>query len=462
MQYYKLLISGSNEVISIFEWDEIASGSVTASITFPSGTLLQEVSASASFTSSADYGSAVNVGEFAGFFTGSVYVTESDIFNINNNFIVYSPSASNSGSIQIGLSGSLNVSGSVVADIFTGSFTGSFKGNVEGTSSYTISSSYSITASYAKFAETGSQVETIIKSQNWTPPTWAKKIKVVCIGGGGGGGSAPADEDGITLYSGGGGGGGGTVTLGEFKIQDIGTGSISIVVGTGGLGGNESRGGTQGGDTLFGNYLIAKGGWGGTQGDTNQSVTGGLPRTNINYTNTGGGAGGRGSSTGFTPSIGVVDECVAPPVPIPQSYLNKPQYFLQAGNIVPIPSSIAPTGGGGGLGISQPSNVRNDGDTTGGTLKLNNYNTLSMIPVSYNSSSHQYYPAFNTKIGLGGKGGNPYLLSGPTDGTMYGGGGGGAFAGGVTGSYPTGFPNGTGYNYGANGAMGAVIIISET
>jgi len=341
----------------------------------------------------------------------------------------------------------------------TGSFTSSlfnyWENNYYG-------SFYGIFAGQISGSSTGSQTETIIKSQNWTPPTWAKKIKVVCIGGGGGGGSAPADEDNITLYCGGGGGGGGTVTLGEFRIEDIGTGSISIVVGTGGLGGTEDRGGTSGGDTLFGDYLIAKGGWGGIQGNTNESVFGGLPRTNINYTNTGGGPGGRGSSTGFTLSIGVPSECIAPTLPIPQSYLNKPQYFLQAGTNVPIPSSIAPTGGGGGLGISQPGNVRNDGDTIGGTLKLNNYNTLSLIPISYNSSSHEYYPAFNAKIGLGGKGGNPYLLSGPTDGTMYGGGGGGAFAGGVTGSYPTGFPNGTGYNYGANGAMGAVIIISET
>jgi len=86
----------------------------------------------------------------------------------------------------------------------------------------------------------------------------------------------------------------------------------------------------------------------------------------------------------------------------------------------------------------------------------------SVSPIEYNSSSYSHYPAFNTKVGLGGKGGNGYLLSGPTNGTDYGGGGGGAFAGGVTGSYTNGTPNGTQFNFGANGGRGVAIIILET
>lgn len=109
MIYYSLIRSGSNEVISIFEWDEIASGSVTASITFPSGTYLQEVSASASFTSSADYGNFVDVGVFGGFFTGSVFISEYDTLNINNNFLIYSPDPTNSGSINLIITGSVSV-----------------------------------------------------------------------------------------------------------------------------------------------------------------------------------------------------------------------------------------------------------------------------------------------------------------------------------------------------------------
>ena len=337
---------------------------------------------------------------------------------------------------------------------FVGIFTGSFSGEISGSS-------------------TGSQTDIILKSQNWTPPTWAKKIKVVCIGGGGGGGAAPADEDGITLLSGGGGGGGGTVTMGEFKIEDIGTGSISIIVGAAGIGGTAfydgfgwvATGGYRGGSTVFGDYLIALGGNGGHQGYPAESVRGGSPISSINHMNTGGGAGGRGSSNGYTPYIGIYYETTAPSLPMETLYLEKPQYFDTYYGYVPIPLSIAPTGGGGGLGISQPGNVRNDGYTSGGSLlgTIRDYFFAKHIPpTTYNSSSHDYYPTFNAKIGLGGKGGNPYLLEGPTEGTNYGGGGGGAYAGGVTGSYPNGFPNGTPYNFGANGSIGAVIIISET
>ena len=415
--YYLISTTGSlsGSILNTIEWDGVSE-------TTDFNNMLTAMNAELQLVSTSSYADYTSSGEYDSFFTASYF----DIDYVFNDYTYGS---------------------------YTGSFTGIFSGEISGSS-------------------TGSQIETIIKSQNWTPPTWAKKIKVVCIGGGGGGGSSPADENGIELLSGGGGGGGGTVTLGEFKIEDIGTGSISIVVGAGGIGGTAfyddpswiGLPGTNGGDSLFGDYLIAKGGIGGSAGGWDESVSGGLPKSSINYTNTGGGGGGRGSSTGFTLYIGVSDECIAPPLPIPQRYLNKPLYFKsQGGFVVPIPSSIAPTGGGGGLGISQPGNVRNDGFTDGGTITLNSLtNTLSMVPVSYNSSSHEYYPAFNAKIGLGGKGGNPYLLSGPTDGTMYGGGGGGAFAGGVTGSYPTGFPNGTVYNYGANGAIGAVIIISET
>lgn len=495
MIYYSLIRSSSNEVISIFEWDEIASGSVTGSITFPSGTYLQEVSASASFTSSADYNDFVNVGVFSGFFTGSIVGTYAnfDTLNVNNVFVLYQPSGSNTGSLNIGTTGSLSVSGSVNANDFSGSFSGSFNGYLNGTASYTLSSSHAQTselantssfsiisvlaytsslALIAKLAETGSQIETIVKTADWTPPFWAKKIKVVCIGGGGGGGSAPADEDGITSYCGGGGGGGGTVTIGEFKIEDIGTGSIPIMVGAGGnggiaqsngLGGWNSYDGLDGGATLFGNYLVALGGRGGIKGKAQDSVPGGLPRASVNYTNTGGGPGGRGSETGFTVYVGVQNECIPPDLPMSAYYLQNKWYFFEDGfGTIPIPSNIAPTGGGGGLGITQPGNIRNNGYTIGGNIgSIYNFNE-KIVAVPYNSSSYEYYPAFNAKIGLGGKGGNPYLLEGPTHGRFSGGGGGGAYAGGVTGSYSNGYPNGTPYNFGANGARGSVIIISET
>ena len=336
---------------------------------------------------------------------------------------------------------------------FVGSFTGSFYGEISGSS-------------------TGSQTDIIIKSQNWTPPTWAKKIKVVLVGGGGGGGSAISEEDGIIQYAGGGGGAGGTITFGEFILADLTTGSIPITIGAAGLGGNDERGGNHGGDTLFGDYLIAPGGFGGIQGNTGVSVSGGGSKHLINLLNTGGGPGGRGTcfSDAYDPSIApqIFNHSVAPSLPLSRYYVNVEQNQKYTGQWpMPIPGSIAPTGGGGGLGYNPGDGRYGDGvDTYGGSIlpyASNPTNQLnSVTPIEYNSSSYSHYPAFNTKVGLGGKGGNGYLLSGPTHGTDYGGGGGGAYAGGVTGSYIDGTPNGTQYNFGANGGIGVAIIISET
>lgn len=343
---------------------------------------------------------------------------------------------------------------------FTGSFTGSFSGEISGSS-------------------TGSQTEIINKSQNWTPPTWAKKIKVVLVGGGGGGGYAPADEDGITPLCGGGGGAGGTITFGEFRIEDLTTGSIPITIGASGIGGGlelapgEFSPATSGGDTLFGDYLIAPGGYGGSSNIATSAVSipGGVSKPLVNFLNTGGGPGGRGTCfvDAYDPSIApsVSNHSKAPGLPIPLSYLNTGNglsFIFPFPFTLPIPASVAPTGGGGGLGYNPGDGRYGDGvDTSGGSiLQYAQLERLSVTPIQYNSSSYEYYPAFNTRVGLGGKGGNGYLLSGPTHGTDYGGGGGGAFAGGVTGSYPNGDPTGNNINVGANGGRGVAIIISET
>lgn len=344
---------------------------------------------------------------------------------------------------------------------YTGSFLGTFTGTISGSS-------------------TGSQTEIINRSQNWTPPTWAKKIKVVLVGGGGGGGYAPADEDGITQLCGGGGGAGGTITFGEFRIEDLTTGSISITIGAAGQGGGvefspgEFTAATSGGDTLFGDYLIAPGGAAGISNaiSAGLSISGGTSKQIINLLNTGGGPGGRGTcfSDAYDPAIApqISNHSKAPGLPLNRKYvdtLNNQSYtYLYP---LPIPASIAPTGGGGGLGYNPGDGRYGDGvDTSGGSIlqyaifPTNQLN--SVTPIEYNSSSYAYYPAFNVRVGLGGKGGNGYLLSGPTDGTDYGGGGGGAFAGGVTGSYPNGNPTGNQINQGANGGRGVAIIISET
>lgn len=471
MKYYLLLISGSDESLSYFEWDEIASGSIYDYVAFPSGTYLEEVTSEYSYTSSAQPTSYANPGNYIGEFKGSFYSTFYDEINVNDRFFVYTPlnyasGTYDTGSVNVELTGSFVITGSLIVTgsvILTGSFYGDYTGSLKGTASY---------AEYAKFAETGSQTEVILKSQNWTPPTWAKKIKVVLVGGGGGGGSAISEEDGIIQYAGGGGGAGGTITFGEFRIDDLTTGSISITIGSAGLGGDDTRGGTHGGDTLFGDYLIAPGGFGGIQGNTGLSVSGGGSKHLINLLNTGGGPGGRGTCFpyAYDPSIApqILNHSVAPSLPLSRYYVDVQsyqKYTLQWP--MPIPGSIAPTGGGGGLGYD-PGDGRygDDIDTSGGSIlkyAASPPNQLnSVTPIGYNSSSYSHYPAFNTKVGLGGKGGNGYLLSGPTHGTDYGGGGGGAYAGGVTGSYIDGTTNGTQYNFGANGGIGVAIIISET
>jgi hypothetical protein len=350
----------------------------------------------------------------------------------------------------------------------TGSFFGQFEGLLDGTASY---AGYALTSS---FTENASTVEVFLKSKNWTKPSWAKTIRVTCIGGGGGGGAAPATET-SGIVAGGGGGGGGTITIGEFDADTL-PSTISVTIGAGGNGGVYDgvilKFASNGGDTYFGDYLIARGGNHGFNGGVESlRALGGSTIANIEYKNTGAGGGGTGTVDGNILNIPLIfDASMAPPLPLPIEYirtgLGGPDYNYYSVIPTPIPAVIAPTGGGGGLGYDPDNGGRQDGVTTGGSISeyslTNNKNKYkSLTPILYNSSSYEYYPGFNSKVGLGGKGGNPYLLAGPTDGTMYGGGGGGAYGGGVDGIYANGQLNGTEYNFGANGAIGAVIIISE-
>lgn len=380
-----------------------------------------------------DLGDNAQVGDFYGNFYGSVTGTGTGSFT-----------GSFTGSAEL-----------------TGSFFGQFEGLLNGTASR---AGYALTSS---FTENASTVEVILKSKNWTKPYWAKTIRVTCIGGGGGGGNAPATET-SGIVTGGGGGGGGTITIGEFDANTL-PSTVSITIGAGGNGSTDTTAASNGGDTYFGDYLIARGGNRGYDGVLgNVFVKGGSTINHIEYKNTGAGGGGAGTVDGnIIPIPGIFNASMAPPLPLPNSYVETDgvqRYY----NVwpTPIPAVIAPTGGGGGLGYDPDNGGRQDGITTGGSiseyaLTNNNNKYKSLTPILYNSSSHDYYPGFNSKVGLGGKGGNPYLLTGPTDGTMYGGGGGGAYGGGVDGIYANGQMNGTEYNFGANGAIGAVIIISE-
>jgi len=202
----------------------------------------------------------------------------------------------------------------------TGSFFGQFEGLLDGTASR---AGYALTSS---FTENASTVEVFLKSKNWTKPSWAKTIRVTCIGGGGGGGAAPATET-SGIVTGGGGGGGGTITVGEFDANTL-PSTISVTIGAGGNGGIYDgvvfREPSNGGDTYFGDYLIARGGNHGFNGQVSQLnfIYGGSTIASIEYKNTGGGGGGAGTVDGtisYIPSI--FPASMAPPLPLPLDYI---------------------------------------------------------------------------------------------------------------------------------------------
>ena len=364
---------------------------------------------------------------------------------------------------------------------FTGSFFGNFDGFLNGTSSYSETASYAEYSEYSEisnFTENASTIEVITSTQFWTKPSWAKTIRVTLVGGGGGGGSAPATEDQFYLI-GGGGGGGGTVTIAEYDADTLDE-SIWVFVGAGGLGGTNLTLASNGGSSMFGNLLVARGGNAGQNGKIEFGpgslgwgfVQGGTSIGKIDYINTGGGGGGAGTINGIIPGLieNAAYASLAPTLPIIDSWLDLPDRGDPTLNYyttwpIPIPASIAPTGGGGGTGYD-PNNGRQTANTFGGTI-------IGWLPYNLRYedvlTAYTYYggslPAFNSKIGIGGNGGNAYDLSRPTHGADYGGGGGGAYSGGSingSGVYPDGTPTYTDYNFGANGANGVVVIISET
>ena len=366
-----------------------------------------------------------------------------------------------------------SVSGSIIADyIYPKNLTvfdvEIIKGKFDGTLSGSFTGSFSGTSSYATFAETASKLEVFTTSSNWTKPSWAKTVKVVCVGGGGGGGGSFGVPSG--QVTGGGGGAGGSVSMGEFDANLLPSSSISITVGAGGTGGGGQDGyGANGGSSMFDTLLIARGGDGG-QGGTDMGgslgyVRGGRSDGTINYLNTGGGPGGRGSvsARGITNLYSSIPMTVAPSLPLNEIYVDL-NWNVEGypGERMGIPAAIAPTGGGGGLGYDADNGGNQEGNTTGGSIKPNFslsadaqyfYEPGGLVGKTYTYSVDGYVSAFYTKIGLGGKGGNPSASIAPSGGSRYGGGGGGAY-GFYTGSYGP-------VSSGAGGADGVVIIISE-
>ena len=81
-------------------------------------------------------------------------------------------------------------------------------------------------------------------SGNWTKPSWATAVQVICIGGGGGGGGGNVVAAGTT-FAGGGAGGGASRTeclyvaadLGSTEPYSVGAGGTAGTAGTGAGGG---------------------------------------------------------------------------------------------------------------------------------------------------------------------------------------------------------------------------------
>jgi len=255
----------------------------------------------------------------------------------------------------------------------------------------------------------------------WTPNAGVHTIEVICIGGGGGGGSGRKGAIFTNRFGGGGGQGGGYSRM--IFSTSLFSGSLTIIVGTGGSGGvavtvdtTNGNDGLSGGETSFGDYLIATGGSPGSGGTGTTSSKGGYNNGLGSYEN--------GSAGGSSSVVGVNQE---------------------EGNI----STYAPTGGGAGGSINSSNVLVTNPGSNGGQCFLLNGHTL----VFSGGSGAGESLVNSSYIGLGGGGGNSSSATNAGAGGAGGSHGGGGGGGGAS-------VNGASKNSGAGGAggPGAVII----
>ena len=122
-----------------------------------------------------------------------------------------------------------------------------------------------------------------------------------------------------------------------------------------------------------------------------------------------------------------------------------------------IPAAVAPTGGGGGAGLTS-TGIGTTAGSGGQILESQTFNGTtingtSLLNNSVNLTSAPSMSFYGTSVGLGGRGGRTSATAyKPVNGGKYGGGGGGGVA----------HPNGLyGENLGGFGGPGVVIVISE-
>jgi hypothetical protein len=136
----------------------------------------------------------------------------------------------------------------------------------------------------------------------WTKPADAVLVRVFLVGGGGGGSSGSAISPDTSNPGGGSGGGGGSYVEVDFWPDEL-DASVTVTVGTGGvggafpgggLGGGQSVAGAAGGNSTFGTYALAGGGGartGGTGDFTAAGAGGSMLGVGANATGSGGSGG---------------------------------------------------------------------------------------------------------------------------------------------------------------------------
>ena len=152
------------------------------------------------------------------------------------------------------------------------------------------------------------QVSVFTASDAYSVPTWARRLRLVCIAGGGGGGSGAAGTT-TANRAGAGGGGAGGRSEDEIDVAEISGATLTVTVGAGGSGASGVTGTTSGGAGAAGGessiadgaqVLLAATGGGGGGGGTTVNGVAGVGGSG----NTPGNAGGAGSTAGV-PVAGV-------------------------------------------------------------------------------------------------------------------------------------------------------------
>lgn len=217
-------------------------------------------------------------GEFQSEITSSIYKSSGNVVVI-----------SGSGDVKpYGLFSFPNVTGSSGTVLQT---------NTDGTTTWTTG----ITRTYNEYSGNGT----------WNKPSGVGVVYVELIGGGGGGGAGVRAATTGTARKYGGGGGAGGVFVSQFFDATLISGTVNVTVGAGGSGGIQTTvdntsgaSGTNGGESLFGDYLtssISSGGPGGPIAVVALAASGGVKGLNLVTYAVGGGisqtAGLNGAST---------------------------------------------------------------------------------------------------------------------------------------------------------------------